>query len=139
MIIKCACIQGRVILNIQCALTAVAVLAVNRQNPVFGFLFTQNDKQRMRSHLQLLEFSCAVVCEGEIVVIWVVAGYIFMDENFPYVRSPHDDIIAQVDVSIAVKLVSLSAEIKLLHPKSFEHLQNMSHFHEVRPLDKLQL
>lgn len=93
----------------------------------------------MRAHLQALEFGCAVVCEGEVVVVWVVVGYNFMDENFPSVRLPHDYIVAQVDVSTAVKLVALSSEIKLLHPQSFEHLQNMGHFHEVRPLVNLHL
>lgn len=84
--------------------------------------------RRMRAYFQLLDMSgCAVVGVSKVVVMWVKLGYNIMDMDFPSIRPPHGNIVAQVDVSTAVKLIALSSKFKLLHPQSFQHLQDMRH------------
>lgn len=52
----------------------------------------------MRAYLQVLDMSgCAVVGVSKVVVMWVKLGYNIMNMDFPSIRPPHGNIVAQVD------------------------------------------
>lgn len=81
----------------------------------------------MKAYPQVLELSgCAVVGLGEIV-LWVITGYNIIDLDFPSIWPPHGNIVAQIDVSTAVKPVALSLMFEFLRHESFQHLQDMRH------------
>lgn len=91
-------------------------------------MFLHEGKRRWANLQVLQKLSCAwilVVRVSDVVVQWVVLGYCVMDVDFPSFRSPHYNIIAQIDVATAVKLVALFSMCELLHPEGLQHLQNI--------------
>lgn len=90
----------------------------------------------MRTNLQLIqELLCAEVVllhEGDVAVQMVVFSYNIVDAVLTCFRCPHDDIITHVDVATAVKLIALVSKFELLHPESFQHLQNMDHITQIK-------
>lgn len=93
-----------------------------------------HEGKRTRANLQVLQKAYSgvlVVNASDVVVQWVVLGYHITDVDFPSFRSPHYNIIAQIDVAIAVKCVRLSLKFELLHPEGFQHLQNIKQNKEI--------
>lgn len=118
------------------------MFSVNRHcSTVYVFLwvsvYTEGHKGiKIRAYLQVLKMLGGVIVVVAVVVVWVILSYNIMDMNVPSIRPPHCHIIAQVDVSSAVKLIPLFSKLKLLHPQSSQHLQDMKHFfYKVSALD----
>lgn len=94
-----------------------------------------HEGKRTRANLQVLQkmsySGVLVVNASDVVGQWVVLSYHITDVDFPSFRSPHYYIIAQIDVTIAVKRVRLSLKFELLHPEGFQHLQNIKQNKEI--------
>lgn len=83
----------------------------------------------MRAHLQILKiWGCAVLGVREVVVERVILGHNNLNLDFLSVPSPHGNVIAQVNVSVAVKLISHSFKTELLRSEGFQHLRDMRYF-----------
>lgn len=95
-----------------------------------------HEGKRTRANLQVLQkmsyVGFLVVNASDVVVQWVVLGYHITDVDFPSFRSPHYNIIAQIDVTIAVKRVRLSSKFELLQPEGFQHLQNIKQNKDIK-------
>lgn len=83
----------------------------------------------MRAHFQILQiWGCAVLGVREVVVERVILSHNILNLDFLSIPSPHGNIIAQVNVSIAVKLISHSFKTELLRSEGFQHLQDIRYF-----------